>query len=96
MYKCPAQDKAVVAVKRNTLHRLPNVVMVQFKRTEFTEYGSRKIQGKVGGRVGWVWRWVGGSSWVAVRVGGPTLLRGRNTPRPFAACPPAPHHLPAD
>jgi ubiquitin C-terminal hydrolase len=45
-YKCPKENKMVKAVKRMTIERAPNVLVLQLKRFEFSRLG-RKITKKV-------------------------------------------------
>ena len=46
-YKCPRQGCLVRAAKRIAIDKAPNVLMIQFKRFEFSMYGQ-KIAKKVG------------------------------------------------
>ncbi len=45
-YKCPRQQKAVRAIKRMTVDVMPNVLMIQLKRFEFS-FSGHKISKKV-------------------------------------------------
>ena len=88
-YKCPKQQKAVRAIKRMTVDRAPNVLMIQLKRFEFSLSGhkiskkvGRRAAGWVGGWLaGWLGGWVDGFSWVGGWVWLPCLFA-------LAHCPP--------
>ena len=73
-----------------TVDLAPNVLMIQLKRFEFSLSGH-KISKKVGGRVGGCSRgWAGGSSWVAVWLGGPCACLFAARPLPHCRLPPCP------